>query len=103
MNARTNDEAFEAAWKIIEQGRNLARLHPLLDHLQPVDICERVYWMGLLTLVAAITEIRDDAERLSVWGKVMAHIAERGAEINTSMLDEIAKLSKQPNDGKAAH
>jgi hypothetical protein len=42
-SARTPAEALAAAWKIIEQGRNLARLHPMLDHLEPAEICERVY------------------------------------------------------------
>jgi hypothetical protein len=97
MNTRTREQSVEAGWQIIEQGRNLARLHPMLDHLEPVEICERVYWMGLLTVVAVITELKDDDARLDAWGDVMQRIAKRGAEINTSMLDELVKQRQQPN------
>jgi hypothetical protein len=95
MNTRTREQSVETGWAIIEQGRNLARLHPMLDHLEPVEICERVYWMGLLTVVAVITELKDDADRLAAWGDVMERIARRGSEINSSMLEEIMKQRSQ--------
>jgi hypothetical protein len=91
MNARTRDEALAAGWHVIEQGRNLARLHPMLDTFEPADICERVYWLGLLTVVTVLSEIHGDAERSEVWADILARIVKRGADMQASMMDEVMK------------
>jgi hypothetical protein len=48
-------------------------------------------------VITVLNEINGDAQRLKVWGDVMALIVEHGALIQSSMLDEILKLKTQPS------